>query len=52
MAEVAVLLGFISGGLFNDFTKLSDTIDIPTRISNAQDANFPITELALNLLKI
>ena len=51
MSEVAVMLGFISGGLFNDFTKFCDTIDIPTLIDNARETNFPIPELALILFQ-
>ncbi len=36
VAEVAVILGFITGGLFNDFKKFFDTVDIPKLIENAR----------------
>ncbi len=47
MAEIAVLLGFITVGLLNDFMMFFDSIDIPALIKNAQEANFPLPELAL-----
>ncbi len=49
MAEVAVLCGFISGGLFNDFIKFFDTIDIPILIDRAEKAGSPLPDLALIL---
>ncbi len=51
MAEIAALLGFITGGLLNDFVKFFDSIDIPTLIKNAQEAKFPLPELALILFQ-
>ena len=48
-AEVAMWLGKFSAGVFNDYHKFFDTIDIPTLVSQAVQTGFPARQLALAL---
>ena len=48
-AEVAMWTGKHSAGVFNDYHKFFDTIDIPTLVSNAVQSSFSIHELAISL---
>lgn len=51
VAEVAVALGLIAAGVFNDYINFFDTIDLPTLITEAIHSKFPGEWLTIAILQ-